>query len=143
MLDPARSFLLQSEYAIPVLRRRLGLEMRDPMFIEIVYRGKVSQHGQTAAVKQAQRGTPFLVPVGGQQCLMLLQSFLCGNFFRRDGINAAGLSLALDRDDIDLDQARDRRAGSAVSSPMITSSPYTLPRLSSREARLTGSPSSE
>ena len=51
VLNPARSFLLKSEYAIPVRRRRLGLEMRDPMFIKIVYRGKVSQHGQTAAIK--------------------------------------------------------------------------------------------
>src|SRR5207247_3676568 len=100
------SLLLGSEYAVPIGRRGLDLELGDAPPVKIVNRCEEASRGKPAVVEQAQRRRPILPAVSSQERRMLADELLFGNLLRRQRVDVAGLALALDRYEIDVDQRR-------------------------------------
>src|SRR6202043_1862012 len=92
--------------AVPVLRRSLGLELRDPPPVEVVDGCEIARRGEQAVIEEAQRLRPILSPVSGQQGRVPGNELLLLDGLGRQRVDATGLGLSFDRDDIDLDQRR-------------------------------------
>src|SRR6266851_4997629 len=104
--DPRFSLLLRGENAVPIGRRGLGLELRDPPPIKSVDRREVTRRGEPAVVEEAQRRRPILPAIGRQQGGMLFDELIPLDLLERQCENTPGLGLAFDRNEIDLEQRR-------------------------------------
>jgi hypothetical protein len=61
------SLLLGREDAIPVLRRSLDLELRNPATVEVVDGREMARRGEQAVIEEAEGRRPILAPVSPQQ----------------------------------------------------------------------------
>ena len=114
----------------------------DTVPVEIVDGGEEAGRGEPEVVEQAQRRCPVLPSVSSQQRGVLVNKLVLDNPLRRQRIDTARLSLALNRYEIHLDQSRIAEASSCLLADHQIDA-IDLAGPSSREARFTGSPSSE
>jgi hypothetical protein len=100
------SLLLGCEHPVPISRRGLDLEPCDAPPVEIVNGGEEASRGEPSIVEQSHCSDPILPARGSQQLGVPVDKLVLGNAFRRQNLDAAGLRLAFNRDDILFDQRR-------------------------------------
>src|SRR6516162_6562248 len=108
------SFLFGREHPLPIGRRSLDLELGDTVPVEIVGGGEEAGRSEPEVVEQAQRRCPVLPSVSSQQRGVLVNKLVLDNPLRRQRIDTARLSLALNRYEIHLDQSRIAEASSCL-----------------------------
>src|SRR5208283_5908610 len=89
-IGPAVSLLFGGEYAVPVCRRSLDLELGDSPPVEIVDRRKVTRRSEPAVIEQAQGRRPILAPIGPEQRGMLVDELILLDLLRRQRVDPAG-----------------------------------------------------
>ncbi len=119
-------------------------EVRDSPAVEVIDRGEVGDRQEPAVIEQALRRGPLPFPVGAQELPMQRCEIRTRVGTRRQQrIDAAGLRFALDRDQIDLDQGSVAEPLGGFLADDEVHAVELAEALEYREARFTGSPSSE
>ena len=83
--------------------------MRDPPPVQVVDGRKMARRSEQAVIEEAQRRRPILSPVSPQQRRMPVDELFLLDGLGWQRVDATGLGLSLDGNDIDL-SAPDRRA---------------------------------